>query len=413
MKEFLAKNRYSLLLVLIGLLVFWVAYGCMQIEDQTYRFPDSGNYAEAAANFYHNLQPHHFRPLGMAIIYGLPYLFGTSEESIFTFSIYINLIFWLGSAQLIFSLFRNFLKPRIAFFAALVFYLLPGILFNSFTLLTECIYIFLVLLSFYFISKYYSLQSYKYLAWAIAVLLFTMLIKPGAKFFSIIIIICFIRVILKNLPKPANLLIVASLVFIMVQCAMIKRYYGDFTITYIDGVTYYNYLGAEAELFKEGKTFDARENLRAEYLTHFSYHVQKQMASNDMASQIKDNKVNLLRAYAGNVCRNSVLGSPAVSICTPINLDNFFYVRVLHFISRCQNLFFSLTGLFIAVYYLFKSYNSKSLYTLMALFILYTITLSGISSYEGDRFHIVFYPFALILLAKFYAERSTSKKTVV
>jgi hypothetical protein len=49
-----------------------------------------------------------------------------------------------------------------------------------------------------------------------------------------------------------------------------------------------------------------------------------------------------------------------------------------------------------------RKYYKKDIFLLfVAVFILYIIGISGISSNQGDRFHIITYPFTLILIANY------------
>ena len=101
--------------------------------------------------------------------------------------------------------------------------------------------------------------------------------------------------------------------------------------------------------------------------------------------------------------------TPNGSIETSKNLKNKDYYNTLKkwlsIISKYQNRFFTIVGFILALYYLFKSYKHEFLYSLISFYILYTITISGVSCSQGDRFHIVFFPFVIILFAKLYCEK--------
>ena len=46
--------------------------------------------------------------------------------------------------------------------------------------------------------------------------------------------------------------------------------------------------------------------------------------------------------------------------------------------------------------------KANTFFLIVSFFILYVVGTTGISSDQGDRFHIIIYPLVLILLANFY-----------
>ena len=59
--------------------------------------------------------------------------------------------------------------------------------------------------------------------------------------------------------------------------------------------------------------------------------------------------------------------------------------------------------------FLYKGYKQRKATFFVAFFILYIIILSGISCGQGDRFHLVTFPFVILLLAKFLSETKLFK----
>ena len=58
-------------------------------------------------------------------------------------------------------------------------------------------------------------------------------------------------------------------------------------------------------------------------------------------------------------------------------------------------------GIVLSLLTLLKYYRKDFFLFFTALLVLYIIGISGISSDQGDRFHIITYPFTLILLANY------------
>ena len=407
MRTFLLKYKYQIILIFLGLI--WITFlnELLQIRNQNIIYSDSDNYREAASFFYHSFKVHHYRPVGMAIIFGLPYLFGGDDAATYNFSFIVNIISWLGIALLVFSFLKKYFSPNKSLVFTLLFYSILGSAFINFHLLTESIFTFLILLSFYLIDKYYKSKLFHYLALAISILLFTVVIKPGAMFFAIVLVIFFSRILIKNYNKRSTVFIYMSLGLILFQGIKMKEQYGNFTISYIDGVTYYNYLGSKALCLKENKEFNQGENKRADYIFSLPLPEGKIVAAKDAVEQLKTNSTNLIKAYLLDIFDNTKSPSDCISICRNIEGKGYFEFvkKSMLVVSKYQNRFFTLIGFILALYYCLRSFKKQDIYTLMSLYILYIMATSGISSQQGDRFHIVFFPVVIILIGKMYAEK--------
>ena len=188
-----------------------------------------------------------------------------------------------------------------------------------------------------------------------------------------------------------------------------KSQYGDYTISYIDGITYYNYICSNAVCIKEGKVFDATKNPRADYIYGIENHsVRKEIALLDLKQQLQFNTINIIKAYFLNVFDN--LKSLNGCIRSTVNSEKTNYFEkskeIFLIISKYQNRFFSILGIALASLYLIKSRNQEKIFLFFAFFVLYIIILSGISSNEGDRFHLVTFPFSIMLLVKYISDKN-------
>jgi hypothetical protein len=409
---FIQKYRYSLLLVLIGLVWLEVLNRLLQLDQQTLFYPDSSNYLESAQKMYLKFTGHYYRPMMMAFITGLPYLFGSSDAGILQWSLLVNVICWLGTSLLLFQMAKDFLSEKIAFvFAFLPFFIIGNAVLN-YHLLTENLFAFVIFLAFYALFRYYKTNNFGYLSFGLSLLLASMLIKPGAKFFALILLFFFIKTVLKNYKAKSMILLYGSVLMILIQVVGMKAQYGDFTISYIDGVTYHNYLFSKADCFKNGKEYQQINNPRAEYLFSLTFNDQKRVAKEDAVHQIKTNFPNVIKAYLHNLLDNSKSGNACIfDLENKKGRSDFNSWKTLAFdLSKWQNRLFTVLGVLVSLYFVRKIFKHKSLYALMALFVLYTIVLSGISCGQGDRFHVVTFPFAILLLAKWFEETSRFKR---
>ncbi len=412
MLTFIQKYRYSLLLVLIGLLWLEVLNVLLQLDRQTLLYPDASNYLESAQKMYLKFTGHYYRPMVMAFITGLPYLFGSSDAGILQWSLIVNVMCWLGTSLLLFQIAKDFLKTKVAFIVAILPFFIIGNAVLNYHLLTENIYTFFIVLAFYSLFRYFKTNNFWFLSFSLSLLLSSMLIKPGAKFLAILILLFFIKTLLKNHKAKAMILIYGSVLMILIQLVGMKVQYGDFTISYIDGVTYHNYLFSKADCFKNGKEYHQINNPRAEYLFSLLFTDQKRVAKEDAIHQIKTNFPNVVKAYFDNLLENTKSGNACV-----FDLENkrgssdfTFWKTVAFNLSKWQNRLFTVLGVLVSLYFVRKIFATKSLYALMALFVLYTIILSGISCGQGDRFHVVTFPIVFLLLAKALIETDRFKR---
>lgn len=415
MLAFFHKYRYSLLIVLIGLLWLEVLNVLLQLDRQTLLYPDASNYLESAQKMYLKFTGHYYRPMVMAFITGLPYLFGSSDAGILQWSLLVNVLCWLVTSLLLFQIAKDFLKTKVAFLVALLPFFIIGNAVLNYHLLTENIYTFFIVLAFYSLFRYFKTNNFWFLSFSLSLLLSSMLIKPGAKFLAILILLFFIKTVLKNHKAKAMILIYGSVLMILIQLVGMKVQYGDFTISYIDGVTYHNYLFSKAECFKNGKEYHQINNPRAEYLFSLLFTDQKRVAQEDAIRQIKTNFPNVVKAYFHNLLENAKSGNACV-----YDLENkkrsrdFDFWKTAAFdLSKWQNRLFTVLGVLVSLYFVRKIWVTKSLYAFMALFVLYTIILSGISCGQGDRFHVVTFPIVFLLLAKALVENERFKRFFV
>jgi hypothetical protein len=231
-----------------------------------------------------------------------------------------------------------------------------------------------------------------------------MLIKPSAKIIAIIVVLYFSRILIINFKRKAMLIIYFSLSLVLVQACGIKYQFGNFTISYIDVVTAHNYLFSKAKCIEKGEKFSQIINPRADYLFSNDMKTIIEIAKADRTEQLKNNKLNLFKAYFSNLWGNIFSGTFVVFDSKNILKTKYFISlkRCFYLISFAQNVFLTIIGLFLGVVGFVFYKNTSTFFLIASLCILYVVGTSGISGDQGDRFHIVIYPLVLILIAKFY-----------
>ena len=399
-------SRHKFHLLLIGVSAVWLLlFGYVsQIGSQGIIYYDSMSYLESAKNLYVFHRGHQYRPMLMAAINGIPYIFGFGDSAIYEFSFYVNVFCWLVSGVLLFESLRDFLKPKTAFWFALAFFFTLGNVAYIFHLLTEHIYLFFILSAFYCLSKYYKTKAFKWLSIALSIFILAMLIRPGSMLLAIVLCLFFIREVIRNFKSKFAYLIYGSVMLVLVQCAGLKYQFGNFTVSYIDAITYYGYLSCRAESLKNGTEFVQSGNPRGLAMYLLPTPEQKKLAAADFKYQLTENTGNLFKAYFIDLYDNTKSGTTALMNCKKVD-DHIFLGAELFSISKWQNRILTLIGFALAVFFFFTCFRKEPLHFLMAGYILYIILLSGISCAQGDRFHMVTYPFILLLLAKWLQQR--------
>ena len=406
MNSFFVKYKFHFLILFLGLLWLFVLQFILQIYSQNILYPDSFSYFEAAKNLYIFHRGHPYRPILLAFINGIPYLFGFEDLFIFKWSLLINTICYLLSSLILFKLLKQFLNQKSAFCFTLIFIFSVGTSAIVFHLLAENIYIFFLLLGFYFFLKYYNKNNFIYLSIALSILILSILIKPASKFIAIIFLIYFFKILIFKYRSKAFFFIYISVFAVFIQILGVKHQFGNYTISYIDVVTFHNYIGSKAKCIENNTTFIEKNNPRANFLFKYKVHQQNEIAKTDFINQIQNNKINLLIAYCANISENVNQGSLVILDCKNIKKTTYFENArsILYNISVLQNLFLSIIGFILAIFFMFKNKKTNVFYGLVGFLIFYFELISGISSDQGDRFSIVIYPFCILLTAKFLQE---------
>ncbi len=392
----LQKHRYPLVLVTISLVWLILFEAATQMARQGIVYPDSQSYIVSAENLYLHFRGHNFRPLLMAVLTGVPYLFNGDRADILNFNLAVNVFCWIASVWLVFSIAKNYVSERWAFLSSMLFIGMMGSSALVFHLLTETIYLSMILLAVWLLLRYENQGCYPYLALGLSILLLTMLVRPGGMVFAVIATLFYARDLLARGISRTQSWIAGALVLIAVQCIGMRYQFGNFTLSYIDTVTYYNYLGSKAQAFADGKTYSQENNLRSDDIYPLPGPEQKRLASADFIRQFKSHPEFLALAYADNLLENSKTGSTPIADCKNLHGSKAFFGPELFWISKWQNRIFSVAGILAGSFFLLIGTRVQRI---MALFVMTTVFLSGISCSQGDRFHIVTFPVTIVLCA--------------
>lgn len=396
----ISKVKYEYLLGFIA--IVWILFFpyVLQLSCNYTVEGDEGSYLFAAKKLYLNLKIDDGRPLLISAINGFPLLLGFSEHSIFKWILFVNLLCWFSTIILIYKISIKNTDKKFGFLLSLIFVFCIGNLAITYELLSESVFILMLILSIFFINKYLITNNNTYLTLTTALLLLAILVKPLSIGLVFIFIFLFMRKIKKIFFNKFSFLILFSLSLIFIQMYSLKREYGNFTVSYIDSFTYYNYLGTRAQNLKNNIEFSQGNSKRYADFAKASSSQQRKIANEDLKNQLKTNPINLLKAYFINLYINSSKGSATVHGSKNISKSNYFYNFQLVFkaISKLQNIIFTIVGIPLSILCIISFRKQKIFFNILSLIILYVFFVSGISSDQGDRFHIVLYPLIILLL---------------
>ncbi|POS02780.1 hypothetical protein Q361_10293 [Flavobacterium croceum DSM 17960] len=391
--------KYEYLLVFIS--IVWVVFFSFTLQLTPYFSPicDDGSYLYAAQLLYHQGEIDNTRPLLLAAIHGFPYLFGCKDDTVIVWGFVLNFLCWFSTIILVFKIISLQCTRKKAFLYTLVFISLLGNLAHNFNFLSESIYIFMIVLSIYFISKYYKSQDFKYLTIAFTLLTFNSLIKPVSLGLVLLFGLFYIKHLKSILFNKYNLLLSCSVLLLLFQMLWIKKKYGDFTISYIGAITYYNYLGDKAHCYQNNLEYIPGETLRAKQLNTLTSHQIKQLAEVDFKNQLQNNTLNLCKAYLFCIYSNSSKGNFIISQCENNNKTSYFDFFKFSFkvVSKLQNIILTILSITLAGYTLLKIKRNNGFSTILSVAILYIFLISAMSCFQCDRFHIAFFPLFVIL----------------
>ena len=397
------KIKYEYLLFLIALIWALFFSYVIQLKPGFSLTGDDQSYLTAAKELYLELKLNDGRPLFISSIIGFPLLFHLPDELVIKWGIFINFSCWFFTILLIFKIISERLDRKKAFLFSIFFILCIGNLAIAFNLLSESLFNFMLVLAVFFINKYFESEKHHFITIGIAVLLLAILVKPMAIGLVFILLIFHYRKLKVIVWKSYIIYCLLSLSLLFFQMYALKKNYGDFTISYIDSITYYNYLGGKADCLKKNIEYIPGKNERAKYFSKFSSHEQRKIAKNDMKEQLINNKLNLFKSYLFCIYSNSSKGSYIVSECKNANQTlyfDFFYF-LFKAISKVQNIFFTIIGVLASIYCLVKGKNHSTLNSILSIMILYVFFISAISCFQCDRFHIIFFPLVILLLSKY------------
>gem|GEM_PF-4868075 len=414
------KKKPEYFIIVIALLFFIVFSYVTQIYESYMDVEmglianDARSFFNAAINFYSHFQADWARPLGYPAIIGLPLVFNAGKHSILLWNMGVNLTAWILTSILIYKTVVLFARKSIAIVSAILFLFCIGNLEYAYFMLSETVYICLLVAIVYFIAHYLAKENVTSLGWAYFFYCYSLLVRPTLIVIAPFVLVSMLYVGVKNWKLVPKKIISSYILFFLLgsaivlgQCCLMKRDVGVFNISVDGALTTYRYIGAYAKSMENKTSLRAEWSARSETISALARKKQwKKMDSlgnADLREQLRNNTWNYLNALRIDIVTNTFKGGA-------FNLSNihqwacFDTVKNICFwLSYWQNVVCTfiiiLSGFF--VFFIKKIMGSNAGIVFFISFALGAgvIVTSGVSYWELNRFNIVGTPFVLINMA--------------
>jgi hypothetical protein len=417
------KNiRYIIIFLAPILSYLFVTFYFNQLKDydSAIFLGDQGTYFESGKYFYNQFDAHPYRCIGYPLLLCLPELIGLNAPYGY-WPIIINILFLVGILYFLIRI-ENVLGYAIALPVSILLSICFGFISSVNLALTELGFVFFTMMASYFLLRLLNSERRD---WQIFFLIFSLgcasLFRPGLYLFTLATsIICFFYFMLIDIKAGKKQFIFKSFLSISIallitlgsQSLLMKKTYNTFRLSYIDDLAWYVYIGALANAIHENNCFSsecfaAERNNREENLINKSGAEMSVIAKEDRKNTLQNKKQALFKAYKINLATNLVSSS---------GWDKNEYPGFHNFSVLVNKI---LTLLPFGIYFLFlitklrkSCTRTEHLFLLFIIgFIFYIFLTSGISTYQGDRFHVVFYPFSLVFLTFFYYKSKMAFRT--
>jgi hypothetical protein len=390
------------------------------IFTPNFELSDCQSYRNAAHFLYfENGKPHPTRPPLFPFFVGIPSLFSNSELFCNVFIMFFNFLCHLLTLFFLFKTLVKIVNSKTAFYLSLLFALnISSIVINNQTL-TEPLYTLSLTLIVYFIQKYFYDKSIKNLFGAYLILCLSILIRPSLlPMFWVSSVIIFINILFfakQKILKIAFFLIPLSILGF--QMKHMNDVYGKPTVSFIGELAYFTYLTPYATEYDQYPDWQSRSNAW-QIVRHERMKLYEQkdtfstvnwvsltdFAQNELNEMLVQKPKSLLITYAHHIISNAFAYSMLVFWLENKRNEPSFntFKKIALNLTRCQNMVYSSMILIVfPILFLFKKTKKeeKLLITTVGFIGLFIITISGISITQGDRFHIVFVPLALVILS--------------
>jgi len=397
------------------------------ISYEQYIPPDSRSYQESAEMLYNQgFKVHPSRPFGYPLIAGLPKLFTSSEQYHNNFLISLQFIFWIATIILIYKIIFFQTSIKFAIIAAIIYSLNLSPIIISIHTLTETSFIFSLVLFIYYLCKHLTSKDVKHLLISLAFLLFSALIKPVNYYPAIAFTMFALYSCFRNSTRIVlNTLIIITLFSLTIglQLYLNKTQNNVSSFSIIGKQTLYNYLFTKSYSYANNIDVSIAKEMRTQQLNNItsktSADKQLTFIEEDIKTQMISNTMNVIKSYFSNLAYGFVNGSELIYHLKDFNKnDHFAKIKTLFYrITVFQNVLYTMSLILAAIFLVIKTIQNRTylndniLPIILTTFSSYLYILANISTGQGDRLNIVFFP--MIIIAVFLIIHKTKSLSLL
>lgn len=403
-------------------LMSWLLHLPGNAADPQFVPPDAISYEQAGQALLKG-ETSPIRPWGYALLTAIGN--GVSQGAVQPLLLILHLLCWLLTGLLLFSVSAQYLKGKWKYLPVLVFALSPSHIVFAWLTLTETVFTFLLILAAWLMFRYVQAPDKAgRLIWVNIVLAFACVVRPSLQLPVLVMLLWTAWELWHRTPrKPLVFLaaFVGVLLIIGFQANRMHRQYGQYTLSFIGKMAWYEYLGAGSKALAEQRDLRiVRHERDSTELAQFAtfeggaaYWKQRcDFYDADFKAQWQAHKPLIFKAWLINILQNTrEPGAELSTLTAKGGAPGFNAIRLLAYkgsgyLNMAMNYLLMPVLLLLLTLRWWKEKRwlpagqtlAAAFALLLALFLLLS---SGASMWQGDRFSLVYYPlllFAALLL---------------
>lgn len=405
------EKRTSVILAsLIALLCFLIQSLIWDIGFMDFRLlhtEDSVSYLSVSEH----LQPDKIRTIGYPWLIHITQRLNPEGNTLLLF---VQFAFMLSIHTIVLYVLFGYVQKRVSLPLALLFLINPSLQLLSHAVLTECLFCFLITVSFYFFSRYYYTKHTSAILLSFLFICLATLVRPGLYYF------CFGSLVYAGYyfirGKKFVLALSVAVIFTASVGFQVFKFYEKFQLaklSIIDDITMWQYdIAKMNSLQNHSETMDEMNLLimkRDSIMVKQNVRDQSQFYKHEMKDRIKKEPSLFLQAYADNLLSNFHTGNLLYGNLKKGDSHSFFhFTRVFNMLNIGLLI---ITSLIVLVSLLRKRAHQAGLLVAPLLLCNYLFFTAGISYWQGDRFNAVWFPILYMCIGLLFKSNRIQEKS--
>ncbi len=370
---------------------------------------DCSSYLQEMESIFIGLPHSSIRPIGYPLFLGICGFLSNNKHNFLVSVAIIQYVLFVGTLFLLYKIISSFVSPKAAIIAIAIISVNPSFITYCSISLTEIVFCFILVSSVYLFLQFLVTQKEKYLLLFFMCGCVAVLVRPGYYYFTILLMVALVVFFIKK--KKLLAILYAILIFtctIGVQLGIMYKQYDIITPSIINTIALDRYMNTSciSVLQQKDKHIVMAERDSSRALKNETETISLTTYRNEVETEtkklIQTHPFAFVKAYVLNLFSNTVAANNNI---VHTENKNSIITDKLSDISRFYNIAFILILLGCTFYFISvivqRQVEIKTGSTLFILLLLaicnYIFFTSGVSFFQGDRFHIVFMPLVVLL----------------